>query len=84
MTARRTTTETVVLASIDHAATSHNGNPTYRLTCDDGRTYLTETDGGVGYEATNYRSGYRRHDPRIVLTIGARGRVVGMEWATTL
>jgi hypothetical protein len=41
--------------TIEHEATSRMGNPTYRVTLTDGRWWLTETNGGVGYAATNYR-----------------------------
>lgn len=70
---------TYILGRIDdveHAATSRNGNPTYRLKLDDGRTFLTVTDGGIGYAATNYRP--RRHlGPADVvrLYVDGRGRV---------
>ena len=75
MAARITTTGDV--DTVDHVATSRNGNPTYRVTLTDGRSFLTETDGSVGYAATNYRPRRGQLSP-VVLTMGARGRVVRM------
>jgi hypothetical protein len=81
----RTTTIRGIVATVEHAATSRNNNPTYRVTLDDGRTFLTETDGSVGYGATNFRPD-RQGEPFVTtLTIGARGRIVRMvkEFAET-
>ena len=67
------------VASVDHAATSRNGNPTYRVTLTDGRSYLTATDASVGYSATNYRPhSLRLPVSPVVLELDGRGRVVGM------
>ena len=54
MSKARTITGQIV--SVEHAATSRNGNPTYRVTLEDGTSFLTETDGSVGYAATNFRN----------------------------
>ena len=79
MTKRITTTTRGTVESIDHAATSRNGNPTYRVTLTDGRSFLTETDGSVGYAATNYRPDRRHPDAGVALTLGLRSRVVSIE-----
>ena len=75
--ARKTTTTTGTIVSVEHAATSRMGNPTYRIKLEDGREFLTETDGQIGYAAQNYAP--RRHldgEPTpATLHLGARGRV---------
>jgi hypothetical protein len=65
------------ITDVQHAATSRAGNPTYRITADDGTTYLTETDGSVGYGARNFLPRWRDdYAPTpVVLWIGDRGRV---------
>lgn len=78
MTTRKATTVSGDVAQVDHVGTSVNGNPTYRIRLADGTSYLTGTDAGVGYAATNYRP--RRGIPSpVVLTLDGRGRVVGMK-----
>jgi hypothetical protein len=78
--ARAQTTEVVGdVAEVEHAGTSTDGNPTYRVRLVDGRSMLTETDGAVGYGATNFR----RHSDRrpvspVVLTVNRRGRIIAM------
>jgi hypothetical protein len=66
------------IVDVQHVATSRAGNPTYRLTLDDGTSYLTETDGSVGYGARNFLPHHLNgHAPvPVLLTIGDRGRVV--------
>ena len=73
-----TTKITGEIAQIDRVATSRNGNPTYRVTLIDGRSYLTETDGSVGYEAANYRP--RRGEPsHVEITLyGKRERIMSI------
>jgi hypothetical protein len=43
------------ILTIEHETTSRMGNPTYRVTLTDGQWWLTETNGSIGYGATNYR-----------------------------
>lgn len=69
------------IVSIDRVGASRNGNPTYRLTADDGRNWLTQTDGSIGYEADNYRP-RRAVVQRLALTLNGRGRVTGIEFTT--
>jgi hypothetical protein len=66
------------IVDVQHVATSRAGNPTHRLTLDDGTTYLTETDGSVGYGTRNFLPHHRNdYAPvPVLLTIGDRGRVV--------
>lgn len=72
-------TTTGDVATVEHAATSRMGNPTYRVTLTDGRSYLTETDGQVGYKATNYRPhSLCRPVVHVTLTLTGRGRIVDM------
>src|SRR5665648_1201426 len=71
-----TTNITGSVASVDHAATSRNGNPTDRVTLTDGRSYLTATDASVGYSATNYRPhSLRLPVSPVVLALARRGRI---------
>ena len=78
MNTQRTVTGDV--KSVEHVATSRNGNPTYRVTLTNGWSYLTATDAQVGYAATNYRP-HSLHTPvsPVVLTLNERGRIVNME-----
>lgn len=64
------------VAQIDYVSTSGNGNPTYRVRLVDGRSWLTETDGQVGYGITNFRP-HPLHTPvsPVVLTIRG-GRII--------
>lgn len=70
-------TEPGDVESIEHAATSRMGNPTYRVTLTNGVSLLTETDGGIGYAATNFRP-HSLNDPKVtvVLTLNGRARIV--------
>ena len=67
--ATSTTTIRGVIRSVSHAASSRNGNPTYRITLDDGMSYLTETDGSIGYGATNFRPHSARGSHYVELTM---------------
>ncbi len=67
------------IKTVEHAATSRMGNPTYRVTLDDGRSYLTETDGSIGYAATNYRPRWSQSSEPVTLFINGRGRIVNIE-----
>ncbi len=64
------------VASVKHVATSRSGNPTYRVTLADGRSWLTETDGAVGYGARNVAPSHGEHHT-VTLTI-RRGRIIYM------
>jgi hypothetical protein len=44
-----------IIRSVDRKSTSRMGNPTYKITMEDGIEYVTQTNGAVGYGATNYR-----------------------------
>lgn len=69
-----------IVSTVEHASTSRNNNPTYRVTLDDGQTFLTVTDAQVGYAATNFRPNRREEEPFVtLLTVNGRGRVVHME-----
>lgn len=74
-----TTTTTGEIAQIERVATSRNGNPTYRVYLTDGRSFLTETDGSVGYSVTNYRPRRGESSTPVVLTIyGKRERITSI------
>jgi hypothetical protein len=63
------------VASVEHAATSRNGNPTYRITLASGESLLTATDASCGYSATNYRP--RRDEvSSVLLHLTRGGRIV--------
>lgn len=77
--ARKTHTVTGNVQSVDHHGTSLYGNPTYRVTLDDGRSYLTQVDGSVGYSVTNFRPhSLRRPVVPVVLTLTDHDRVVAI------
>jgi hypothetical protein len=72
-------TKTGNVDTVEHAGTSHMGNPTYRVTFTDGRSYLTETDGSIGYAATNYRP-HSLNEPVVTVVATFRGgRIIKME-----
>jgi hypothetical protein len=75
----RLQTVTGDVAQVDHVATSGSGNPTYRVRLVDGRSFLTKTDGGIGYSATNYRPhSLNRPVSPVVLTL-RRGRIIDIK-----
>lgn len=77
MASKETKVEAFVM-QVDHVGTSRNGNPTYSITVEGGNVYRTETDGQVGYGATNYRPSHRDgYQPvAVVLTLNGQRRVV--------
>lgn len=74
-------TTTGIVAAVELAGASQSGNLTYRITLDDGRTFLTLTDGQVGYAATNYRPSSDQAPREVVLTLDGRDRVTGISYA---
>lgn len=81
MTASTRRTEDAVIVRVERHSTSYYGNPTYLLHLEDGRTLRTETDGQVGYCATNYapRSDSPGTPVTLTLTGDKRVRVVGID-----
>lgn len=65
----------VTITDVTHHTTSSMGNPTYRIHTDDGLSYLTETNGQVGYKADNYRPRRSGETVAAVLTLTQSGRV---------
>lgn len=74
----RETTVDAVIVDVQHAGTSHYGNPTYALHLDDGTVVKTQTDSGVGYEATNHRPRSGQPGTPVRLTLTRAGRVTGI------
>lgn len=50
---------TGTIAEVVRHGSSANGNPRWAVTLDDGRRWLTQVDGQVGYMADNFRRGAR-------------------------
>jgi hypothetical protein len=50
---------TGTIAEVVRQGSSVNGNPRWAVTLDDGRRWLTQVDGQVGYVADNFRAGDR-------------------------
>jgi hypothetical protein len=65
----------VKITQVERVGTSRNGNPTYRIYTTTGDTFLTETDGQIGYAATNYRPRRDEKFTPVKLTLIARNRV---------
>lgn len=70
--------ETGILTHIERKRNSINGNPRYAVSIDAGGhwsdTYLTQVDGSVGYEVTNFKRG-----SKVTLTIkGKRESIVAI------
>jgi hypothetical protein len=76
--AAQTTEVTGEVVAVEHAGTSVNGNPSYRLilTGEDAGSYVTAVDAMCGYGASNYAPRRDRQPVPVVLTLNARGRVV--------
>jgi hypothetical protein len=70
------TTITARIASTRIVGNSASGNPTHRVTLDDGREYLTEVDGAVSHDIRNHlgQPHLGRPAPLVELTI-RRGRI---------
>jgi hypothetical protein len=62
------------IVRIDHAGTSVNGNPRYRLTLDGGAVMQTQSDAAINYGIQNPE--YRNVPVTLVTT--RAGRVVGV------
>ncbi len=50
----------VTLTKVERMRMSESGNPRWRLITDDGRRFMTEVDGSVGYEVDNLTRGLWR------------------------
>ena len=72
------------ITRVTREGTSRNGNPTYRVAirvadavCDG--SFLTQTDGSIGYAADNYRPDSREDGTRQnILHVNGRGRIVNI------
>lgn len=63
------------LTHVERLPASRLGNPRFRLTLDERETFLTQTDGAVGYAVDNFRVGRK-----VVLTLTRAGRVSDMTY----
>lgn len=66
------------ITTVEHAGTSRNGNPTYRIVLEDGRKFLTKTDSSIGYAATNFRPRWQDEPRTATIVTDGRGRVVDL------
>jgi len=83
MATPRISTITTIFRGAEYVRTSRNGNPTFRVVTDDG-TYLTETDGSIGYSIGNYtNSRIGLIGKPVVLTLTRNGRVTHMTGTDT-
>lgn len=73
--ASKTSTTTGNIVSVERAGTSPMGNPTWRINLEDGRSFLTQVNGSVGYSATNFRPPYGHGPLPVILTLTKAGRV---------
>lgn len=78
MTRIRTT-----ILSVERYGTSVNGNPSYTLECPEGARYITATDAGIGYAATNFSPPHGVYGTPVVLTLTRAGRVTNIEHDVT-
>jgi hypothetical protein len=72
-----------IIRSVDRKSTSRMGNPTYKITMEDGIEYVTQTNGAVGYGATNYRPRHGQAPRLVILSLTPAGRVWNIEDAAS-
>jgi hypothetical protein len=68
-----------IITGVEHAGTSGNNNPTYRVTFLGGESALTETDAMVGYAATNFARAQVEPDVAVIVTFTRAGRITAIE-----
>lgn len=68
-----------IVERVEYSGTSHVGNNTYRVFFQGGTSALTETNGSVGFAATNFAPRYNEPDVAIIVTFTRAGRIQNLE-----
>lgn len=70
-----------VIGGVDRVGSGPHGRATHRLYFEDGTSALTETDGGIGYQADEFRPRLGHPVRPVIVTFTGAGRVAHLEFA---